>query len=144
MPHSLGERPASTLCPFESGWYRALIADVGSAGGAYVVRAVDESERPAPIGRLFGTDPHGVLYIGLASRFVSRAAELLHGLEHAHKPCGHGFVRRYRRLRMAQALPLERIRVDLYVSGDPKRAEKDRLAAYEAQWGELPPFNRSG
>lgn len=134
-----------TIRPHQEGWFVNLAESMPDEGGAYVVRALGDDGQAMPIGRALGVDPEGILYIGKATRFVSRVAHLVNRLEHDDKTVGHEFVRRYRASEKAQAaFPLDCLVVDLYPSSDPAEEERARLNQYIAEWAEPPPFNRSG
>ena len=74
-----------------SDFWERIESSFGTSDGVYKVaclQAVD-SDETIPVQRLLGTDPEGVLYIGMAASFIDRVIDLKKSLSPQHLSRGH-------------------------------------------------------
>lgn len=120
----------------------------GMKGGIYRVHAGSRIEIAgrvlegfAPVPRLLGTDPDGILYIGKATDFLDRFIARTRGLGEG-KDQTHGFAKAYRQhAPTVAAFPIENLRFTLRFAVNPREAEIEECGAYRQRFGEFPPFN---
>ena len=98
--------------------------------GVYKIRAIDKEGKPLQIGRLFGIDKRGILYIGKTKRQGIAARIRLN----VNNELGIAGIR--------DRLPKLQARARFLEDGQDE-AERELLDTYKQRHGELPPINRS-
>ncbi len=117
-------------------------------GGIYVIRCLSsgasiESGSFIPVSRIFGSDPDGILYIGMA-KDQGRLARLLESLDPRYNGKGHSDGKRYKAdKRFEEHFPYADWVVELSGSKTPATTEAEYLNRYHSRHGELPPADRS-
>lgn len=117
----------------------------GNSGGVYVLKCFDEfkTSNPKSIARLLENDEGGVLYIGQASCFLTRVAELKKSISPDYTSNSHECGSRYKsNQRIAETFPFETLYLELTSCDAPRAKESQLLQIYESRFGELPPLNR--
>jgi hypothetical protein len=134
--------------PHPARWYR--IDDEakrrGIVSGIYRVHAgvAGDAESFQAIPRLLKPDLNGRLYIGRAGVFTDRFILLMKTLNPERLTANHGFGRSYASLAaVCNRFPLDCLRFTLRFSERYEQVEREELAAYREEFGELPPFNGS-
>ena len=96
---------------------------------------------PAPLERVCGTDPTGTLTIGGTAKPLLRR---LSALVKTHRIDYHSAPHRRLPARLAERFPHNRLAFAWWVTDSPWLVEADLHKRYEADFGELPPMDRSG
>ena len=110
-------------------------------GGAYKIVAVRNGQR-IPINRFLDTDNDGVLYIGKATNYLDRVINLKKSISPNYKGTSHICGRRYKKYpNIALKFPYELLYIDLILSEEPEKLEKELIADYVQKYGEVPPLN---
>ena len=117
--------------------------------GVYYIRWLNKRGKPAPIGRILGTDPDGTLYIGMTGK--GRASGLCNRLwtfwdKASGRQGAHSGAKRFLRNLSEHASidDLEYCHRQVANRKEALRVEKECLRHYEKKWGELPPLNSAG
>jgi hypothetical protein len=119
-----------------------LISDQhGRTGGVYKIIAARDGLR-IPVNRFLGTDNEGVLYIGKATSFLDRVIDLKKSISVDYHSTAHICGRRYKsNPKIAVSFPYDILHLELIQSDHPEKLEKELLAEYAKQYGEVPPLN---
>ena len=121
--------------------------DFANRGGIYFLKCAGESNEgnnPIVVNRLLKPDLNGVLYIGQASSFVMRVAELKKSISPEYASSSHECGVRYKsNSSIMKKFPYEKLYVHLIFSENPRETELLSIVNYEVEFGELPPLNRS-
>jgi hypothetical protein len=94
-----------------------------------------------PIKRLKGKDKNGILYIGKGDIFSNqtRIGQFINSINGTENDHGAGV--RYREFQ--ELYPLESLKLKVELINNSRTIEAERLIAYQKEFGELPPLNRS-
>ena len=110
-------------------------------GGVYVLKCNGEQDKPIAINRILDKDTDGILYIGMATKFVDRAITLKRSLspEYDQKhACG---IRYKSNEKFSESFPFDKLYLELHASDTPGILEGEMLSEYISKFGEVPPFN---
>jgi hypothetical protein len=119
----------------------------GAQGGVYLLKCNDgyqNSQGIITIDRLLKSDSAGVLYIGKASSFLTRVAELKKSISPEYESSSHECGTRYKsNPSISEKFPFKNLFVELIASETPRSLESEFISKYEHEFGEFPPLNRS-
>jgi hypothetical protein len=131
---------------FSSDMWHEINEEFGKKGGVYLLKCSNKSQElqdVIAINRLLKTDSEGILYIGKASSFLVRVAELKKSISPDYESSSHECGARYKSNPLISAkFPFKNLFVKLIPSDDPRSLEFELLSKYEREFGELPPLNR--
>lgn len=137
-----------TLASWDWHALEKLLTKLGKASGVYRVHAaardgarVNDVAGIVLLSRLLGSDPAGCLYIGRTKNLPDRFTTLIKAIrpDYASRD-GHGFARAWwDSPAVRQRFP--HLCFSVRFCDDAPVAEAEELAAYRANFGELPPFN---
>ncbi len=114
-------------------------SDVPQKLGVYQVRACSERGRPMPIPRCCGVDESGLLYVG-EGRLDVRLGHLWYLCQPKSK-FHHHFIRTFEEHGLSRIANRVLSEVRWTVTDDCKQLERDLIADYCKQFGDLPPGN---
>lgn len=121
--------------------------DFSSKGGIYFLKCAGEpaeAKNPIVVNRLLKPDLNGVLYIGKATSFLKRVADLKKSISPEYASSSHECGVRYKsNTSIVEKFPFEKLYVELVFSENPRETELQSILNYEIEFGELPPLNRS-
>jgi len=126
----------------EEMWHE-INAQHGDSGGAYILKCDSGNGSPIPVDRLLSKDLDGILYIGKASSFLNRVADLKKSISPEYKSGSHECGSRFKQHSgISAAFPYESLYLNLVEDTEPRAVESTLLKEYEDKFGELPPLNR--
>lgn len=96
----------------------------------------------SPIGRLLGVDTTGTLYIGKGVILSSynRIGKFVNALNNTESR--HDGGNRLNSSRILEKYPIDKMRITITLTENPKQLESNLLQRYNEEFGEMPPFNR--
>jgi hypothetical protein len=120
-------------------WWRGFqIGDVwDEAAGVYRLVGLQEKDAPIIIDRIGGRDDTGTLYIGAASCLMYRISALVKEHHPSFKAGAHKALSE----KLKALFPPERLAISWEFADDAWARERELLATYLAEFGELPPHN---
>lgn len=111
--------------------------------GVYKIIALNENT-PIFINRILGTDPEGVLYIGMSENIQWRMGYFIKTILENYKTECHSGGRMYNySLTLKNKYPKECLAVSYELCDNIREKELELLNNYINKYGELPPLNSS-
>ena len=121
-----------------------IIAKFKDSGGAYTLMCEGDNGNPISVSRLLDIDNIGVLYIGMASNFSNRLADLKKSIAPKYGSSSLECGSRYKsNEKIASTFSFKKLFICLVPSNTPRETEAELMKKYESEFGELPPLNRN-
>ncbi|WP_281541569.1 hypothetical protein [Maribacter aestuarii] len=127
----------------EKSWYY-INEKFGSGSGVYKLFCKDSTGRRIPAPWVMKIDKSGILYIGKVSNFHDRIIDLKKSLHPDNNSSSHFCGVRYKSSsELQKKIPYKNLYIELSVSDDFSKLEKEELNKYLVEFHELPPLNRN-